>query len=96
MPASCGWKFLKRGQCAECSEAEAMLFVPVLEGAQPVEDRWWVTGEHVPHFKPVCRKCTGKFELHVLCSDHRLPLRIVEAVCQLCFKRPALSSAKTR
>lgn len=80
-----GWKFLKRGQCSSCSEAETMLFVPVIEDALPVENHDSVTGEHIPHFEPVCRGCSGQFDLSTLCKQHRLPLMIGRQICRRCI-----------
>ena len=83
--ATPGWKYLKLGECSVCHEAGAMLFVPVIENAVPVEGRSLVTGEHLPHFDPVCDRCRNKFSLDVLCSTHRLPLLVATAGCRKCF-----------
>lgn len=80
-----GWKYLRLGECSLCHEAGTMLLVPVIEGAVPLEGRGLVTGEHLPHFEPVCRSCSSKFTLDVLCSTHRLPLLCDTARCRLCF-----------
>lgn len=73
-----------------------MLFVPVIDGALPVEGKWWVTGEHIPHFEPVCRRCSAGFILHIICSAHRLPLLVDKASCRLCLKHSASTSATAR
>jgi hypothetical protein len=80
-----GWKYLRLGECSMCHEAGAMLYVPVIENAIPIKGRDTVTGEHLPHFEPVCKSCRGRFSLDVLCSTHRLPLLASSAGCRNCF-----------
>lgn len=79
-----GWKYLKLGQCADCSEAGAQLFVPVLEGFK-IEGLDLVGGMHIPHFNAVCKRCTTRYSLDVICDKHRLPLRIETGSCKLCL-----------
>lgn len=78
-----GWKYLKMGQCSECHEAGARLFVPVLDGTKS-ESSEYVNGEHIPHFDPVCKQCTKRFSLDIICSVHRLPLKVETGACKLC------------
>lgn len=79
-----GWKYLKMGQCSRCHEAGARLYVPVLDGVKS-ETSDLVNGEHIPHFDPVCKKCTKHFSLDVICTIHRLPLRVETGTCKLCL-----------
>lgn len=80
-----GWKYLKMGQCSCCNEAGARLYVPVLEGT-PIEKSELVTGEHIPHFNPVCKRCQDSYSLDIICSVHRLPLRASLGLCDLCCR----------
>ncbi len=91
MPVT-GWKYLKMGQCADCSEAGARLFVAVLDGTKR-EDSECVTGEHIPHFEPVCKRCSGRYSLDVICNEHRLPLKVETGCCKLC--RPSVRGRYT-
>ncbi len=79
-----GWKYLKMGQCSDCHEAGARLVVPVLDGVKS-ETSSYVNGEHIPHFQPVCKKCSEKYSLDVICGIHRLPLRTATGTCKLCL-----------
>lgn len=78
-----GWKYHKMGQCSCCSEAGARLYVPVLDGTK-LEGSELVSGEHIPHFDAVCKKCTKLFSLDVICTVHRLPLVVHYGLCRLC------------
>lgn len=78
-----GWKYLKMGQCADCSEAGARLYVPVLDSV-PIEGSHWVSGEHIPHFEPICKRCQDSYSLDIICAKHRLPLRQSLGLCKLC------------
>lgn len=94
-PAS-GWKYLKMGECADCHESGARLFVPVLIG-QPIDDKYLahldlVQGEHIPHFDPVCLRCRDNYALDIICNKHRLPLRAATGTCKLCLPAPKLPS----
>lgn len=80
-----GWKYLKFGQCSDCEEAGTRLFVPVLFG-EPVESfgTKLVSGEHIPHFDPVCKRCLSRYNLESICSNHRLPNR-EDDTCKKCI-----------
>lgn len=64
-----GWRYLKMGQCADCSEAGARLYVPETD---------------TPHFDATCKGCCKKYSLDVICKEHRLPLQVETGACKLC------------
>lgn len=92
--ATPGWKYLKLGECTACHEAGTSLYVPVIQDAVAVLGRDTVTGEHLPHFDPVCRTCREKFSLDALCSKHRLPLLVMTAGCRMCSTTDASTSQR--
>jgi DNA polymerase III epsilon subunit-like protein len=65
-----GWRYKGRGECPECDDGNCDLTVP---------------SDNYPHFKPVCFRCSGKYNLDDICRRHRLPTR--DGVCQLCVSR---------
>lgn len=83
-----GWKYQKLGGCADCSEASSRLYVPVLSGS-PVEcnDSTLVGGVHIPHFNPVCRSCSKKYNLEEICKEHNLPVLVNSKLCRLCMPK---------
>lgn len=82
-----GWRYLKMGECPECGDAEGLLQVPVVEGRmEKMGEKEILKGGHIPHFRPVCKRCSKKYTLDVLCSEHKLPVRVSDQRCQLCVK----------
>lgn len=93
MPVS-GWKYMKMGQCSDCSEAGARLFAPVLEGHPSESFPDLVNGEHIPHFDPVCKRCTKLYVLAMICGEHKLPVRVT-GQCKRCLpKDPDLRTGR--
>jgi hypothetical protein len=83
-----GWKYLKMGQCADCEHAGARLFVPVLDGEATEskhEGYSLLNGNHIPHFDPVCWRCTKHYALDNICTEHKLPKK-ADRLCKKCFK----------
>lgn len=86
MPVT-GWRYHGRGACLECGNADAALHVAVIEGTLEVSgEKMVVRGEHLGHFPPVCKSCTTKFSLDMMCATHRYPIRISDGRCKLCPK----------
>lgn len=83
-----GWKYLRLGECADCSESKAFLYVPVLQGTPTETHPELVSGEHIPHFEPVCSSCRAKYNLDDLCAAHHLPTIEMTGMCDKCISKP--------
>jgi len=84
-----GWRYYKMGSCDCCKNADARLYVPVVDGKMEKfieEGPETLRGPHLGHFVPICKKCTDKYSLDILCSTHKLPVALSDQRCQLCIR----------
>lgn len=68
-----GWRYVKWGHCGECDDDDARLYSPILEGA------------HAVSFSPICRKCSAKYDVSVLCHRCSTPMKRLENGLQVLY-----------